>query len=149
MKVAKIRVTAFFSIFPGIEVHANIIDNILRKNFLWAPTGLLNPAALVVILMALIMGFLQPRVRAWYGLALLINLIFIYAYLNYYFLQTFHAGLEAFRQGNWESATKYFAASQQINPSDSVVLRLVKKIQEMAQQPLPPDWDGTSTLTEK
>ena len=30
------------------------------------------------------------------------------------FLQTFHAGLEAFRQGNWESATKYFAACQQI-----------------------------------
>ncbi len=44
-----IRVTPFSSIFPGIEVHANIIDNILHRNFLWAPTGLFNPAALVVI----------------------------------------------------------------------------------------------------
>ena len=407
-----IRVTPFSSIFPGVEVHASIIDNILRKNFLWAPTGLLNPAALVVILMALIMGFLQPRVRASFGLALLITLIFVYAVLNYFlfknyqiylqmlypisslitvyvvvafmrfiaeekermrvkaafqnyvapevvntmlqhpdmlhlggekremtvlfsdirgfttlseqmepevlvgllhsylnpmtetvfqhngtmdkyigdaimaiygaplllsdhadracetalamleklqhlwevwraknlpelkigiginsgpmtvgnmgserlfdytvigdnvnlasrleglnklygtailiseatqkllqnsfilrevdrvrvkgkrtsvsifelrghgqpqgqeaeFLQTFHAGLAAFRQGNWESATKYFAACQQINPSDGPVIRLLQKIQEMAQQPLPPDWDGTTTLTEK
>ena len=48
-----IRVTPFSSIFPGIEVHANIVDNILHRNFLWAPTGLFNPAALVVVLMAL------------------------------------------------------------------------------------------------
>ena len=78
-----IRVTPTSSIFPGIEVHANIIDNILRRNFLWAPTGLANPAALLVILMALTMCWLQPTVRAWYGLALLVNLIFFYIYLDY------------------------------------------------------------------
>lgn len=78
-----IRVTPFSSIFPGIEVHANIIDNVLRKNFLWAPTGLANPAALLVIFLALIMCLVQPRVRAWYGLALLIDLIFVYIYLDY------------------------------------------------------------------
>ena len=79
-----IRITPFSSIFPGVEVHANIIDNILRKDFLWAPTGLLNPTALVVIIMALVMGWLQPRVRAWYGLALLINMIFLFGYVSYY-----------------------------------------------------------------
>ncbi len=78
-----IRVTPFSSIFPGIEVHASIIDNILRRNFLWAPIGLVNPAAVLVILLALIMCWLQPRVRAWYGLSLLINLIFLYTYLDY------------------------------------------------------------------
>jgi len=79
-----IRVTPFSSIFPGVEVHANLMDNILHQGFLWAPTGLLNPAATVVIIMSLIMCWLQPRVRAWYGLALLINMIILYAYLNYF-----------------------------------------------------------------
>jgi adenylate cyclase len=78
-----IRVTPFSSIFPGIEVHANIMDNILQRNFLWAPTGLANPATLLVILMALTMCWLQPTVRAWYGLTLLVNLIFFYIYLDY------------------------------------------------------------------
>ncbi len=77
-----IRVTPFSSIFPGIEVHANIMDNILHRDFLWAPTGLVNPAAGVVIFMALIMCWLQPRVRAWYGLSLLVTLTLFYAYLN-------------------------------------------------------------------
>ena len=84
-----IRVTPFSSIFPGVEVHANLMDNILRRDFLWAPSGLLNPAAIAVILMALIMCWLQPRVRAWYGLALLINMIFLYSWLVY-FLFTNH-----------------------------------------------------------
>jgi adenylate cyclase len=65
------------------------MDNILRQDFLWAPSGLLNPAAIAVILMALIMCWLQPRVRAWYGLALLINMIFLYSWLVY-FLFTNH-----------------------------------------------------------
>jgi adenylate cyclase len=79
-----IRVTPFSSIFPGVEVHANLMDNILRRDFLWAPSGLLNPSAIAVILMALIMCWLQPRVRAWYGLALLMNMIFLYSCLVYF-----------------------------------------------------------------
>jgi adenylate cyclase len=89
-----IRVTPFSSIFPGIEVHASIIDSILRKNFLWAPTGLFNPAALAVILMALIICFLQPRLRAWYGLALLVNMIFLYGYFNYFLFSRYEMYLQ-------------------------------------------------------
>ena len=58
------------------------MDNILHRDFLWAPTGLVNPAVGVVIFMALIMCWLQPRVRAWYGLSLLVTLTLLYAYLN-------------------------------------------------------------------
>jgi adenylate cyclase len=89
-----IRVTPFSSIFPGIEVHANIIDNILRRDFLWAPTGLANPAASVVIIMALIICWLQPRVRAWYGLSLLVILIFLYSYLDYFLFSRYQIYLQ-------------------------------------------------------
>jgi adenylate cyclase len=89
-----IRVTPFSSIFPGVEVHANIIDNIFRKDFMWAPTGLVNPAATVVIILALIMCWLQPRVRAWYGLALLVNMIFIYFYIDYFLFTKYQIYLQ-------------------------------------------------------
>ncbi|MBM4286720.1 MAG: CHASE2 domain-containing protein [Deltaproteobacteria bacterium] len=79
-----IRVTPFASVFPGVEVHANIMDNILRQDFLWAPKGLWNPAVLSLIGLSLIMCWVQPRVRAWFGLALLINLIALYFLINYY-----------------------------------------------------------------
>jgi adenylate cyclase len=79
-----IRVTPFSSIFPGVEVHANVMDNFFRRDFLWAPAGLANPAALVTVILALTICWLQPRVRAWYGLALLLNMIFLYAIINYY-----------------------------------------------------------------
>lgn len=79
-----IRITPFSSVFPGVEVHANIMENILRRDFLWAPTGLVNPAALVLIALALMMGLLQPRLRAWIGLALLFGLILLYGYVNFY-----------------------------------------------------------------
>jgi adenylate cyclase len=89
-----IRITPFSSIFPGVEVHANIIDNIFRKDFMWAPTGLVNPAATVVIILALIMCWVQPRVRAWYGLALLVNMIFIYFYIDYFLFTKYQIYLQ-------------------------------------------------------
>ncbi len=89
-----IRVTPFSSIFPGVEVHANLMDNILRRDFLWAPSGLLNPAASVVIIMALIMCWLQPRVRAWYALFLLINAIILYIFLDYYLFSRYQIYLQ-------------------------------------------------------
>jgi len=79
-----IRVTPFTAIFPGVEVHANVMDNILRGDFLWAPMGLVNPTAAVIIVFALLMCWIQPRVRAWYGLILLILMISTTFLVNYY-----------------------------------------------------------------
>lgn len=79
-----IRVIPFTAVFPGVEVHANVIDNILRGDFLWAPTGLLNPTALALIVLTLAMWLIQPRVQAWYGLALLILLLLLAFQVNFY-----------------------------------------------------------------
>jgi adenylate cyclase len=64
-------------------------------------------------------------------------------------LQTFEAGLEAFRQGRWEAAEKYFSQCLQLSPDDGPAKLLLGRTQAMAHQPPPPDWDGTATLTEK
>ncbi len=89
-----IRVTPFSAIFPGVEVHANVMDNILRGDFLWAPTGLMNPAALLLILSSLTMCWLQPRVRAVFGLILLFLMIYAGFSINYYLFSRHHIYLQ-------------------------------------------------------
>lgn len=55
--------TPFDPIFPGVEVHATIVDNILKKDFLsrpkWAP-GLES-------LLTLVLGLLSTFILAWTG----------------------------------------------------------------------------------
>ena len=57
------KATPFDPIFPGVEVHASVVDNILRKDFLsrpkWAP-GLES-------LLALVSGLLSAFILAWTG----------------------------------------------------------------------------------
>jgi adenylate cyclase len=64
-------------------------------------------------------------------------------------LQTFQAGLAVFRQGQLESAKTYFSDCLQLSSTDGPSKLLLSRIQTLSQQPLPPDWDGTTTLTEK
>ena len=55
--------TPFDPIFPGVEIHATVVDNILKKDFLsrpkWAP-GLES-------LLALVLGLLSTLILAWTG----------------------------------------------------------------------------------
>jgi CHASE2 domain-containing sensor protein len=59
----ELRSTPFDPIFPGVEVHAMVVDNILKKDFLsrpkWAP-GLES-------LLALGLGLLSTLILAWTG----------------------------------------------------------------------------------
>lgn len=82
--VYDLRVTPYASVFPGVEVHANVIDNLLRRDFLSAPRGLANPAALVLIGGSLLLCLLLPRLRPWFGLSLVVTLIAGYFLLDFY-----------------------------------------------------------------
>ncbi len=53
------------SVFPGLEVHANALDNYLNKNYLHRASGLW--VALLILLFGLGCGFLTARVPAWVG----------------------------------------------------------------------------------
>ncbi|MBU1149481.1 MAG: adenylate/guanylate cyclase domain-containing protein, partial [Proteobacteria bacterium] len=69
------RVTPFSPVYPGVEIHATVIDNILHRNFLihsgW--TRFLDICMIVVA--GLIMGLAIPRVKAVAGIALSVALI--------------------------------------------------------------------------
>ena len=69
------RVTPFSSVYPGVEIHANVIDNLLHGNFLihsgW--TKFLDMCTIIVV--GLLMGFAIPRMKAVAGIVLCLALI--------------------------------------------------------------------------
>jgi len=84
-----LRVTPFDNVFPGVEVHANIIDNLLKGDFLYTPDSVeiidISVFIVIAILLSLISYFLTPLVII-ISLILLISAIFIFGYylLFYY-----------------------------------------------------------------
>jgi adenylate cyclase len=54
-----LRVTPFGSVFPGLEIHANVVDSILARDFLWHPSW----AAIFDLLAMALMG-----AAAWFFL---------------------------------------------------------------------------------
>lgn len=85
------RVSPFESVFPGVEVHASVIDNVLRKDYLISPDWN-EPFDLVLIVsIALLLGILLRRISALVGLmvALVMGVGLIYG--NY----------TMFVQGTW------------------------------------------------
>ena len=68
--------TPFSNTFPGLEVHANVADNILRQNFLFRPgwASLFDLAA--ILFMGLVTGLVLPRLRALFSV-LLIGVLFL------------------------------------------------------------------------
>lgn len=79
-----LRVTPFDSLFPGLEIHANVIDNILHQDFLVRPgwTAILDLTA--IVLFGLLMGMALPRLSAITGPLMGIALGLMWAGLNYY-----------------------------------------------------------------
>ncbi|MBE9546976.1 MAG: adenylate/guanylate cyclase domain-containing protein [Proteobacteria bacterium] len=77
-----LRVTPFSTVFPGIEVHATVIDNILHQSFLKRPdwVGLFDIAA--IIFLGLVIGIALPRVRAVSGVIFSLMLLAAYILFN-------------------------------------------------------------------
>jgi adenylate cyclase len=79
-----VRVTPFDNLFPGPEIHANIIDNILHQDFLQRPdwAKLFDLAAIGLI--GLTLGLLLPHLRALPGTGVTIGLFVSYILLCQY-----------------------------------------------------------------
>ncbi len=62
-----IRVTPFEHVYPGLEIHANVIDSILQGDFLHRPNWITLVDILVIAGVGLILGGLLNRVKALWG----------------------------------------------------------------------------------
>ncbi len=82
--VYDMRVTPFDEQFPGVEVHANIIDNILHNNFLSQPdwTDLAN--ILIILATGIFLGIVLPKLGARSAFIIFIVLLCAYIGGNFY-----------------------------------------------------------------
>jgi len=82
-----LRVTPFSSEIPGMEINANIIDNILHENFMSVPRWEPFLMFVTVIIFGILLGFVLPRVNAWQGaIVSLVLLVGWLAYVRFMFL---------------------------------------------------------------
>ena len=67
-----LRVTPFSAVYPGVEIHATVIDNILHNNFLRQSWWIKFLDIVSIIVFGLIMGTIIPRVKAIQGMLIAI-----------------------------------------------------------------------------
>jgi len=78
------RVTPFDAGLPGVEIHATVIDNILRRDFILRPGWVQAVEIPAIIVMALIPGLLFLRLSPLRAASISMGLLFIYILTNWY-----------------------------------------------------------------
>ncbi|HYA14664.1 MAG TPA: adenylate/guanylate cyclase domain-containing protein [Syntrophales bacterium] len=88
-----LRVTPFSAVYPGVEIHANVIDNILHRNFLRQSvfTSLIDVCT--IILFGLIVGIVIPRVNAVQGVVLSLLIVTAFIVINAFIFSHFNVWL--------------------------------------------------------
>ena len=76
------RNTPFSPVYPGVEIHATVIDNILRQNFLIHSGWIKFIDVLIIIFTGLFVGFLLPKFRAIAGMGLIVIVIASFVIIN-------------------------------------------------------------------
>ena len=79
------RVTPFSNVFPGLEIHANLIDTVLAEDFLRQPAWAAMFDLLFIVAGGLILGLILPRVGALFGALSCISLFVGHIVLCQYF----------------------------------------------------------------
>jgi adenylate cyclase len=61
----------------------------------------------------------------------------------------YETALAAYRSRAWDTAIGHLAAVQKLSKTDGPTLTLLQRIEKYKQNPPPPGWDGTHTMTSK
>ncbi|MBI3813480.1 MAG: adenylate/guanylate cyclase domain-containing protein [Nitrospinae bacterium] len=130
-----LRITPFQQNYPGVEIHATIIDNIFQQNFIIRPDWMAVYDIAVIILLGIILSILLPRLKAIYAGILMLILSAAYLELSYYFFidkglwinivyplsETFsvYVGITVYRYATEEKEKKFIkgAFSQYLAPA--------------------------------
>ncbi len=90
------RVTPFSGVFPGIEIQATIIDNVLRRNFLKPSPYSPLPELLIIIVLGVLLGVILPRASAIWVLGFALFLLQLYVISNYLVFRHLGVNLDLF-----------------------------------------------------
>ena len=82
-----IRATPFSPVFPGVEVHANVMENILHDDFIIQPDWMRVFDLGSILIIGLLMGLVLPRVRSAYGLIPWVAVTVIYYGIDRYLFE--------------------------------------------------------------
>ncbi len=88
-----LRVTPFGATYPGVEIHANVIDNILHNNFLTHSSFTRFIDLCSIILFGLLMGLIIPRLRAVTGIFFALLILGIFVAVNVFIFSKFNVWL--------------------------------------------------------
>lgn len=78
-----LRATPFDSIFPGVEVHANIIDNILMQDFIYKASWLDGANILIIFVLSIIVVMLTTYTTFWLNPIIFLSFSTSYLFLVY------------------------------------------------------------------
>ena len=78
------RVTPFSGTFPGVEINANVIDNILRNDSISRPDWIVIFDVAAVLLIGLGLAYLISRIRPLYATIVTVGLVLSYILINDY-----------------------------------------------------------------
>lgn len=89
-----LRVTPFDSVFPGVEIHANVIDNVLHQDFIQQPEWSILVTIGLILFLGLFLGVTLPRLSAVLSPLLGVGLMALWTGANYLlFLRTYWVNL--------------------------------------------------------
>ena len=77
-----LRVTPHSNVYPGVEIHANIIDNILQQNFLEHSNWAKFLDVCTIIILGLVVGVVVPRVKALSGVVFILIMMSAFVVVN-------------------------------------------------------------------
>jgi len=137
-----LRVTPFSAVYPGVEIHATVIDNILHQNFLvhsgW--TKFIDVCA--IILLGLLVGITVPRAKAAQGILLILILLGLFTLMNGYIfahfniwlnliyptltMMTIYLGITVYRYMTEEKEKKKIRGAFQYYLTSSVINEMLK-----------------------
>ena len=77
-----LRNTPFSAVYPGVEIHATVIDNILQNRFIHKPKWTRIYDGLAILILGCLIGFVTPRLGAIKAMAFALGLLVIHYFLT-------------------------------------------------------------------
>ena len=88
-----LRVTPYSSVYPGVEIHATAIDNILHSNFLHRSSGTQLLDVCAIVFFGLLIGIVVPRVKAVQGMILSLVVLIAFVLINTFIFSRYNLWL--------------------------------------------------------